>query len=979
MRFLLVLLWLCLGSDAVQIASDLQLSPSTIRPIEIDRENVDEDRVRRDAASQATPSTAPTASSVTAKCANLKNDRHSLAIVHWSGQTGTQVSLMFFILTVQRNSKQISRASTLWRSTDYGDNFVDDSAKVSNAVLDYYYINGLDNKMIIFTALTAQQIYVTQDEGDSYLQVNLTFHPNLITYSPSDKNNVLGYDSIKNELHVSTDFGHTWTLIATNASNRYYWENIPGFPKDRIIFERLLGSRSKIFEASPPYNTNIKQFQAHSTPSISFDQFSMVMTNEYLISQATDSHGSGTMYTSYRRGPFIAARFPFRKSRNEKDYLLVDGSEGQLFIAVNHRSNLTSLYMSEQKGISFSLTVDDVLTNSDQNWESHHASVYMYKLAGIRGTYFVNQHKPDRSLTTIVTFDKGATWNPVSAPLTDLKGQDTNCVQPACSLQMSSRGIFSRSTAIGLVWAQGNVGSNLKASAGTFLSRDGGRTWRWVFQSYYQASFADQGAVMAAARVYRFTKTIQHSCDEGTNWKTYDVETEINVIGVLTEPGEKSLAISVFGFEHNYAEWKVCKLNFSNIIKTPCDSSQYYKWAPSDERVGRRCLLGESRVYERRKAEACCYNGRDYDRPVNVSACGCAAEDFECDFGYERNEYDSPCVPSDGTFVPGPPKNCPEETMYNITRGYRKVAGDNCANGDEDHFLYERLPCPVDPPGGLEIIGPASSLLVGQSVNFNLSQQSGGVLSTNYTWDFGDGGLIVKKHGFSAARSMSHSFSKSGSYNVKVTGVNRGGRSVSLAFVRVYDVLEKKNISINQLSSVVEKQKNAYSVVFLGDSYGDFFFAWAWGDGKTDVTKDRVAEHLYARAGFYNATVNVKSTTFLSESQTIGFYVTVNSSATVVVELQVESKKKTAIVAASVSVVSIAVFVVLALGIYYYRKKYGRLEVEYSQLRSRGKGNYVFGGNGDDDDDNTIGEEDEEESQNTAPPVVAMSALTDDN
>ena len=50
-----------------------------------------------------------------------------------------------------------------------------------------------------------------------------------------------------------------------------------------------------------------------------------------------------------------------------------------------------------------------------------------------------------------------------------------------------------------------------------------------------------------------------------------------------------------------------------------------------------------------------------------------------------------------------------------------------------------------------------------------------------------------------------------------------------------------------------------------------------------------------------------------------------------------------------------------------FRRKYGRLEVEYSQLRSRGKGNYVFGGNGDDDDDNTIGEEDEEESQSEFP------------
>ena len=90
MRFLLVLFWLCLDSEAVQIASDLELSSSTIRPIEIDRENVDEDRVRRAAA----PSTAPTASSVISKCANLTNDRHSLAIVHWSGQTGTQVSLV---------------------------------------------------------------------------------------------------------------------------------------------------------------------------------------------------------------------------------------------------------------------------------------------------------------------------------------------------------------------------------------------------------------------------------------------------------------------------------------------------------------------------------------------------------------------------------------------------------------------------------------------------------------------------------------------------------------------------------------------------------------------------------------------------------------------------------------------------------------------------------------------------------------------
>ena len=114
------------------------------------------------------------------------------------------------------------------------------------------------------------------------------------------------------------------------------------------------------------------------------------------------------------------------------------------------------------------------------------------------------------------------------------------------------------------------------------------------------------------------------------------------------------------------------------------------------------------------------------------------------------------------------------------------MVDDHCVDGVEDYFLRQRLPCPVDPPGGLEIVVPASSLLVGQSVNFTLNQLSGGVLSTNYTWDFGDGGLIVKKRGFSEASFISYSFANSGSYNVKVTGVNRGGRSVTRAFVRVY-------------------------------------------------------------------------------------------------------------------------------------------------------------------------------------------------
>ena len=47
------------------------------------------------------------------------------------------------------------------------------------------------------------------------------------------------------------------------------------------------------------------------------------------------------------------------------------------------------------------------------------------------------------------------------------------------------------------------------------------------------------------------------------------------------------------------------------------------------QRVGGHCLLGQHTVYERRKSEDCCFNGEEYEREVNISACTCGGDDFE--------------------------------------------------------------------------------------------------------------------------------------------------------------------------------------------------------------------------------------------------------------------------------------------------------------------------------------------------------------
>lgn len=46
----------------------------------------------------------------------------------------------------------------------------------------------------------------------------------------------------------------------------------------------------------------------------------------------------------------------------------------------------------------------------------------------------------------------------------------------------------------------------------------------------------------------------------------------------------------------------------------------------------------------RRKRDAECFNGIEFERTIEVKKCECTEEDWECDIGYKRKE-DGPCYP----------------------------------------------------------------------------------------------------------------------------------------------------------------------------------------------------------------------------------------------------------------------------------------------------------------------------------------------
>ena len=72
------------------------------------------------------------------------------------------------------------------------------------------------------------------------------------------------------------------------------------------------------------------------------------------------------------------------------------------------------------------------------------------------------------------------------------------------------------------------------------------------------------------------------------------VSSQVTIGGLLTEPGEATLVDILFAYDgqNRNSEWEIVTVNYSNILSTPCQQSDYEDWSPYNARVGRDCLLG---------------------------------------------------------------------------------------------------------------------------------------------------------------------------------------------------------------------------------------------------------------------------------------------------------------------------------------------------------------------------------------------------
>ncbi|XP_041425155.1 sortilin-related receptor isoform X2 [Xenopus laevis] len=522
---------------------------------------------------------------------------------------------------------------------------------------------------------------------------------------------------------MSEDFGQTWTVIQEHVKT-YSWGIAPYDKTNTVYVERHEPRGTSTVLRSTDF------FQSRDkTEIIIEDVDDFQIRDKYMFAtktvhlQDSKKQPSAQLWVSYNRKAMRSAQFVTRHPITE--YYIADASEEQVFVCVSLSNNITNLYISEAEGLRFSLSLENVLyfnpggAGSDTlvRYFSNEPFADVHRVRGVSGVYIatiLNGSFAEENMRSVITFDKGGTWEFLAAPVYNGYGEKVPCESSkGCSLHLAQRlsqllnfqipimPILSKESAPGLIVATGTVGTDMASKMNMYVSSTAGVRWRESLLGPHYYTWGDHGGILVAIAQGVDTNQLKYSTNEGETWKTFNFsEKAMIVYGLLTEPGEKSTVFTIFGsYTERGHSWIILQINASDVLGVPCSDSDYKLWSPSDER-GNECLLGRKTVFKRRTAHATCFNGEDFDRPITVSNCSCTREDFECDFGFKLSKDLSSevCVPDPefaGKLYPLPIP-CPVGTTYRRTKGYRKVSGDTCSGGDVENRLQgEEVPCPV--------------------------------------------------------------------------------------------------------------------------------------------------------------------------------------------------------------------------------------------------------------------------------------------
>uniref|UniRef100_A0A6Q2YZM3 PKD domain-containing protein n=1 Tax=Esox lucius TaxID=8010 RepID=A0A6Q2YZM3_ESOLU len=797
---------------------------------------------------------------------------HNQAMVHWSGQNSSVILMLTKLFDFNLNSVT---ESSLWRSTDYGTTYQKLNEKVgAKTILSYLYVSPNNKRkiMLLTDPEVESGLLISSDEGATYQKYRLSFYILSLLFHPEQEDWILAY-SHDQKLYSSVEFGRRWQLVHERvAPNRFYWSKT-GLDKEPGLIHletKALYVTCKLQNCTDANKG--KPFPGYIDPN------SLVVQDEYVFVQVSTG-GRPIYYVSAKRNVFTPMKLP--KYTLPKDLHVISTDENRVVAAVQewNQNDTYNLYVSDTGGVFYTLALENVVSSMGPEGN---VMIDLYEVAGIKGMFLANK-KMDNMVKTYITYNRGRDWRLLQAPTADLRGNGVHCELPYCSLHLhlhvsanpyTSGNIESKDSAPGIIVASGSIGAELTTSnVSMFITSDAGNTWRQIFEEEYSVLYLDQGGALVAIR--HTPLPIRHlwmSFDEGRQWNKYSFTTSpLFVDGLLGEPGEETLIMTIFGHVSHRSEWQLVKIDFRSIFNRRCTEGDYQTWHLHNQ--GEPCIMGVKRIYRKLKPIARCVMGKTYSVTMTSAPCDCTEADFECDYGYERRS-DGKCTPAFWFLPSSMSRSCTTGTTFLNSTGYRKVVSNNCTAGVIAEYTARRQHCPTQAPKGLHLVTSEGKLTatLGTNVTFLVFLEEGDGARTSIMVDFGDGHALTYSNISSIEDGIRHVYKAVGIYRVTATGENSLGSESVVLYLHVACQLEYIHLSA-PFVAVKNKEVNLTAVLWPSQ-VGTVTYIWWFGNNTEPIiTLEGSVACTFSREGVNTVTVQVSAgNAILQDRKTIAVH-----------------------------------------------------------------------------------------------------------
>ncbi|TMS02264.1 VPS10 domain-containing receptor SorCS2, partial [Larimichthys crocea] len=685
-----------------------------------------------------------------------------------------------------------------------------------------------------------QMLFISTDEGSSFQRQPISFTPETLVFHPKEEDKLLAYCK-DGRLFASTDLGRKWTLLQERVTkDKVYW-SVSGVDvdPDLVHMEMQDTSGGYLYVTCLIQNCSDKMVTAQFLGKI--DHNSLLVQDDYIFVKVTTGNRT-KHYVSYRRNEFVQMRFP--KYSLPKDVQIVSTDENQVFLALQewYQSDTYNLYQSDPQGVYYSIVLENVRSTKQPE---ENVLIDILEVRGIKGVFLANQ-KIDGKVTTLITYNKGRDWEPLAPPATDMNGKPISCKAPDCHLHLHLRWadnpyvsgtVHTKDSAPGLIMGAGNLGSKLvEYKEEMYITSDCGKTWRQVFEEEHHILYLDHGGVIVAIKDTSIPlKILKFSIDEGQTWTVHNfTSTSVFVDGLLSEPGDETLVMTVFGHISYRSDWELVKVDFRQSFPRQCTESDYDSWQLTDLQ-GELCIMGQERSFRKRKDTAFCIKGKSYTSALTTKPCQCSEKDFNC---------------------------------------YRKVISNMCEGGLNKQQSAKQHSCPLLPPQGLQvgIKGQMLAVAPGDDITFIVHQEQGDTSSTKYQVDLGDGFRAIYQNLTVTDEPIQHRYENPGVYKVTVKAENMAGHDEATMYIQVTAPLQEVHLEVVPIAGR-NHEINLTAVVLPTEANLTVFYWWIGDNLRPTLTLQNSLLTRFPETGEVSVTVQASNgRSMVQDTRTVRVY-----------------------------------------------------------------------------------------------------------